>query len=119
MVWDARTSHQCDIGEEKDVSDQPFVCDQFHTGNRLSYFASYPRSRCEISGFGNRTGPSYPLRGPGVGLFPSVVIDQSSSIRGSNHSRIIVIRTCVKVTHVCMMLNIKKINFVKITSGIH
>ena len=70
MVWDARASHQRDAGEEKDVSDQPFVCDQFHTGNRLSFYASCPRSRGVISGFGNRTGPSYPLREHGVGLIP-------------------------------------------------
>ena len=57
VVWDARASHQRDTGEEKDVSDQPFVCDQFHTGNRLSFYASYSRNRGVISGFGNRTGP--------------------------------------------------------------
>ena len=37
-------------GEEKDVSDQPFVCDQFHTGNRLSFYASYSRNQSVISG---------------------------------------------------------------------
>ena len=72
MVWDARASHQRDTGEEKDVSDQPFMCDQFHTDNRLSFYASYPRSRGVISGQGNRTGPSYPLRGPGVGSIPNI-----------------------------------------------
>ena len=63
VVWDARASHQRDTGEEKDVSDQPVVRDQFHAGNHLSFYASYPRSRGVISGFGNRTGPSLPLRG--------------------------------------------------------
>ena len=54
--------------EKKDASDQPVVRDQFHAGNRLSYFASYPRYRSVILDFGNRTGPSLPLRGPGAGL---------------------------------------------------
>ena len=57
--------------EEKDASDQPVVRDQFHAGNRLSYFASYPRSHGVILDLGNRTGPSYPLRGPGVGRIPN------------------------------------------------
>ena len=71
MVWDARASHQRDTGEEKDASDQPVVRDQFHAGNHLSFFASYPRSHGVILDLGNRTGPSYPLRGPGVGSIPN------------------------------------------------